>query len=74
MGIQIITDGEILENEEIKHYKMEFKVRVETEMINQEMKRDLGKDVFLNLQKKVPNSLKQSLRRKTVSLHRDSIL
>lgn len=53
---------------------MEFKVRVETEMINQEMKRDLGKDVFLNLQKKVPNSLKQSLRRKTVSLHRDSIL
>lgn len=73
VGIQVLADGEILENKEIKDYKMEFKVRVETEMMNQEMKKDLGEDLFLNLQN-VFNSLKQSLRWKKESLQGDSIL
>lgn len=51
--IQIVADGEIWENKEIEDYKIVKTIRVEIQMTNQEMKKDLGWDFFLDLQRRV---------------------
>lgn len=60
---------ETLENKAFVNYKTAMIIRLKLQMINQEIKYDMGKGLLLDLQKRVSKALKKFLRKESLNGH-----